>query len=93
MADAAPRVSALANGLDGLITNDKFWSARRSRLKLRPKRRGYPPQEGVRRGEIDEEGLDCSTYDGRPRRRRPSQGSGLPAPPLGGLEGNPEGGA
>jgi hypothetical protein len=79
--------------LDGLITNDKFCFTRRSRLKLRPKRRGYPLRKGVRRGGIDEEGLDRSAHDGRPRRRRPSLGSGLPAPPLmGGREGSSEGG-
>src|SRR5215211_5748264 len=79
--------------VDGLITNDKFCFTRRSRLKLRPKRRGYPPPKDVRRGGIDETELDRSTHDGRPRRRHPSLGSGLPAPPpMGGLEGNPEGG-
>jgi hypothetical protein len=79
--------------IDGLITNDKFCFTRRSRLKLRPKRRGYPPLKDVRRGGIDETELDRSTHDGRPRQRHPSLGSGLPAPPpMGGLEGNPEGG-
>src|SRR5215208_3796768 len=80
--------------VDGLITNDKFCFTRRSRLKLRPKRRGYPPpKDVVRRGGIDETELDRSTHDGWPRRRHPSLGSGLPAPPpMGGLEGNPEGG-
>ena len=93
MADAAPRVPTVEDRLDGLITNDKFCFARHSRLKLRPKRRGYPLRKVVRRGGIDEEGLDRSAYDGHSRRRRPSLGSGLSAPPsMGGLEGNPEGG-
>src|SRR5687768_7921827 len=67
--------------VDGLITNDKFCFTRRSRLKLQPKRRGYPTREGVRRGGIDETQLDRSAHDGRPRRRRPSLGPGLCAPP------------
>src|ERR687889_48438 len=93
LAAFAPRLPSMAHGLDGLITNDKFCFTRRSRLKLRPKRRGYPPSKDVRRGGIDETQLDRSTHDGRPRRRHPSLGSGLPAPPpMGGLEGNPEGG-
>src|SRR5215203_4451714 len=93
LATTSPRLPTLANRLDGLITNDKFCFTRRRRLKLRPKRRGYPPPKDVRRGGIDETELDRSTHDGRPRRRHPSLGSGLPAPPpMGGLKGNPEGG-
>src|SRR5215203_1663446 len=77
--------------VDGLITNDKFCFTRRSRLKLRPKRRGYPSRKGVRRGGIDETELDRSTHDGRPRRRRPSLGPGLCVPPpLGGTQGKHE---
>ena len=75
--------------VDGLITNDKFCFVRRSRLKLQPKRRGYPSRKGVRRGGIDETELDRSTHDGRPRRRRPPLGPGLCAPPpLCGTQGN-----
>jgi hypothetical protein len=70
----APRVPALEDGLDGLITNDKFCFARRSRLKLRPKLRGYPPQEGVLRGGIDETQPDHSSHDGGSQRRRSSLG-------------------
>src|SRR5215217_7184376 len=51
---AAEGFPALEERLDGLITNDKFCFTRRSRLKLRPKRRGYPPPKDVRRGGIDE---------------------------------------
>src|SRR5215204_2891619 len=77
--------------VDGLITNDKFCFTRRSRLKLRPKRRGYPSRKGVRRGGIDETQLDRSTHEGRPRRRRSSLGPGLCAPPpLGATQGNHE---
>src|SRR5215204_598549 len=86
---ASPRLPSLAQRLDGLITNDKFCFTRRSRLKLRPKRRGYPPRKGVRRGGIDETELDRSAHDGLSRRRRPSLGPGLCAPPpLGANEAN-----
>jgi len=79
--------------LDGLITNDKFCFSRRSRLKLRPKRRGYPHREGVRRGGIDETELGRSAHDGRSRRRGPPLGPGLPAPPpMGDSGGKPQGG-
>src|SRR5688572_21033498 len=81
--------------VDGLITNDKFCFTRRSRLKLRPKRRGYPPRKGVRRGGIDERELDRSAHDGRSQGRRPSLGSGIPAPAsMGGPDapGEPTGG-
>src|ERR671921_480840 len=75
--------------IDGLITNDKFCFTRRSRLKLRPKRRGYPSRDGVRRGGINETELDRSARDGRSRRRRPSLGPSLCAPPpLGGTQAN-----
>src|SRR5215218_3806017 len=91
LAVTSPRVPTLENRLDGLITNDKFCFTRRSRLKLRPKRRGYPSRKGVRRGGIDETELDRSTRDGRSRRRRPSLGPGLCAPPpLGSTEGKHE---
>src|SRR5829696_8229902 len=89
LAVVAARLPALEDGLDGLITNDKFCFTRRSRLKLRSKRRGYPSRNGVRRGGIDETELDRSTRDGRSRRRRPSLGPSLCAPPpLGGNEAN-----
>src|SRR5215211_6284631 len=88
---APPRLPQMAHRLDGLITNDKFCFTRRSRLELRPKRRGYPSRKGVRRGGIDETELDRSTRDGRSRRRRPSLGPGLCAPPpLGSTEGKHE---
>src|SRR5215217_4099715 len=58
---------ALEDRLDGLITNHKFCFTRRSRLKLRPKLRGYPPPKDVCRGGIDETELDRSTHDGQPR--------------------------
>jgi len=75
--------------LDGLITNDKFCFTRRSRLKLRPKRRGYPSPKTVRRGGIDGKEPNHSAHDGRSRRRSTSLGPGLCAPPpLGATEGN-----
>src|SRR5215212_336551 len=89
LAPLAPRLPSMAHRLDGLITNDKFCFTRRSRLKLRPKRRGYPSRNGVRRGGIDETQLDRSARDGQSRRRRPSLGPSLCAPPpLGGNEAN-----
>src|SRR5215203_3872557 len=89
LATVAPRLPTLEDRLDGLITNDKFCFTRRSRLKLRPKRRGYPPRKGVSRGGINETQLDRSARDGRSRRRRPSLGPSLCAPPpLGGNEAN-----
>jgi hypothetical protein len=91
VAPTAARLSSMAHRIDGLITNDKFCFASRSRLKLRPKRRGYPPRKGkgVRRGGIDETELDRSARDARSRRRRPSLGPSLCAPPpLGGNEAN-----
>src|SRR5215217_2180785 len=65
LAVATEGLSALEERLDGLITNDKFCFTRRSRLKLRPIRRGYPSRDGVRWGGIDETELDRSTHDGR----------------------------
>jgi hypothetical protein len=71
----------VAHGLDGLIINDKFCFVRRSRLKLSPPRRGYPPRKGVSRGGNVETELDRSSHDGRPQRRRSSLGPGIPAHP------------
>src|SRR5215217_2298059 len=89
VAALAPRLPQVAHRIDGLITNDKFCFTRRSRLKLRQKRRGYPSRKGVRRGGIDETELDRSTHDARSPRRRPSLGPGLCAPPLlGATQGN-----
>ena len=91
VAPTAARLPPMAHRLDGLITNDKFCFTRRSRLRLRPKRRGYPSRKAAHRGGIDGKEPDRSTHDARSRRRRPSLGSGLPAPPpLGATEGNHE---
>src|SRR5215217_6386136 len=95
LATLTARLPSLEDHLDGLVTNGKFCFARRSRLKLRPKRRGYPPQEGVLRGGINETQPDHSSQYGGAQRRHSSLGSGLPAPaPMGGpgTPGEPTGG-
>ena len=81
VATFATRVPSLEDRLDGLITNDKFCFIRRSRLKLKPKRRGYPSRKDINRGGNGETELDRSSHGGRPLRRRPSLGSGMPVPP------------
>ena len=56
--------------VDGQITNDKSRFARGSRLKLRPKRRGRPTQDGARRAGIDEIQPDRWTLDRADTARR-----------------------
>src|SRR5215207_7842415 len=67
--------------VDGLITNDKFCFSRHSKLKLKPKRRGYRPRVDVELGGTRGARVDRPTHDGGPKRRCPPVGSSLPAPP------------
>src|SRR5215204_2699975 len=88
LALAASRLPALEDRLNGLITNDKFCFSRHSKLKLKPKRRGYPPRVDVDLGGTRGARVDRPTHDGGPKRRCPPLGSSLPAPPR--MGGTPE---
>jgi hypothetical protein len=78
---ASSRLLALADRLDGLITNDKFCFLRRRRLKLRPRRRNYVFSFTIQRGGNNETTVDGSSHSTNPKRRHQSLGSGLPAHP------------
>src|SRR3712207_2672161 len=95
LAAIAPRLPALGERLDGLITNDKFCFTRHEGLKLRLPRRGYPSREDASRGGDRETKPDHSSHDGGSHRRRSSLGSGISTPASvggSGATGGPDGG-